>query len=104
MIKPNEVFSEFQNRLKTFPDKKTRVREIVEFSVVYGDCFNDKIISLLEEGIDLAREIGDKAGETLCYCNIAFTNRVTGIEVPTKYAISIEDLTQMVNDIKNDVE
>src|SRR5690348_7233436 len=102
MIKPDQVFSEFQDKIKMLPDKKNRVREIAEFSVVYGDCYNVKIISLLENAIDMAREIGDKEGEVLCYCNLAFTNRVTGLNAPTKYDVSFDELIKRVEDVRSD--
>lgn len=102
MKKPNEIFIEFQHKLKTIPDKQVRVREIADFSLIYGDCYGVQIASLLEEGIELAREIDDKVGETLCFCNLAFMNRVTGINSPSKYSITLQELTQMVDDIKID--
>jgi serine phosphatase RsbU (regulator of sigma subunit) len=101
MKKPDEILVEFQDKLKTISDKRTRVQEIVEFSIVYGDCYGLKIITLLEEGIELAREINYKVGETLCFCNVAFMNRVTGLYADSKYIATLQELTQMVNDIKD---
>ena len=102
MKKPDEILIEFQSKLKTLPDKQARVREIADFAVVYGDCYGTKIISLLEEGIELAREIGDKVGEILCFCNLAFVNRVTSINGPVKYSTSLQELTEMVDGLKTD--
>ena len=101
MKKSNEILEEFQNKLETISDKGIRIQEIVEFSLVYGDCYGFKIIGLLEEGIELAREIGDKAGETLCFCNLAFINRVTGVYVDSKYLHTLEELMHMVDEIKD---
>jgi len=100
MKKPDQIFIEFQNKLKSLPDKETCIQEILDFSLIYGDCYGERLIDLLEEGIELAREIDDKVGETLCFCNLVFLTRVTGVDAPSKYSISLEELTQKVDDIK----
>src|SRR5690242_18017204 len=102
MKKPAEILEEFQLKLKNIPDKKLRVKEITEFSVVYGDCFGWELIPLLEEGIETARANGDQSGEVLCFCNLAFMNRVNGLEAPAKYSISLEKLTEMVEALEHD--
>jgi serine phosphatase RsbU (regulator of sigma subunit) len=104
MKKPAEILAEFQEKLKKIHDRKGRVREIVEFSVVYGDCYGAGITPLLEYGIEEARATGDKVGETLCFCNLAFMNRVTGMNSPAKYTVSLQDLTLMVDEIKSEPE
>ncbi|WP_317897007.1 tetratricopeptide repeat protein [Aurantibacillus circumpalustris] len=100
MKKPSEILTEFENKLKTIKDPKERIKEIVDFSVIYGDNYSTEILPLLEEGIELAREIGDKVGETLCFCNLSFLIRVTGVKLDSKYSTTLEELTQMVQDIK----
>lgn len=104
MKKPEEVFIDFREKLVKVSDKKSRVREIVDFSIVYGDCYGSRIIELLEEGIVLAKESDDKVGETLCYCNLAFTNRVTGLNAPSPYAVTFPELSKMVEDISFDLD
>lgn len=101
MKKASDIFEEFKNKLNDLPDKQMRIREIVDFSVVYGDCYAGKLNTLLEEGIELAREMGDKVGETLCFCNLAFMDRVTGLNLRSKYSVNLQELTQMVDGIKS---
>jgi serine phosphatase RsbU (regulator of sigma subunit) len=104
MKKPNEIFIEFQNKLDVLADKKSRVQEIVEFSVIYGDNYGVKIIPFLEQGIELSREINDKSGEILCFCNLAFIDRVTGVMKSSKYSNTLQELTEKVESIKTDPE
>jgi serine phosphatase RsbU (regulator of sigma subunit) len=100
MKKPAEILMQFQSRLRSIPDKQARVREIVDFSVIYGDCYGASLVPILEEGIEMAREGGDKVGETLCFCNLAFMNRVSGESAPAKYSTTLPQLIQMVEEIK----
>src|SRR6202008_2445011 len=102
MKKATEIFTEFQTRLDSISVPEVRVQEIIDFSLVYGDCYGIKIAGFLEYGIELSRETGNKVGETLCFCNLAFMNRVTGVNTPSKYSITLPELTQMVDEIKTD--
>jgi serine phosphatase RsbU (regulator of sigma subunit) len=104
MKSPTEILTEFQNKLDTIPDKKRYIREIVEFSTIYGDNYGSGIVTLIEKGLELSKEIGDKVGEVLCYCHLGFVNRTTGQEPSGKNMLSLDELRKMVDEIKHDQE
>jgi hypothetical protein len=93
MKSPTEILTEFENKLDTIPDKKRYIREIIEFSTIYGDNYGYGIVRLVEKGIELSKEIGDKVGEVLCYCHLGFANRTTGLEPSGKYTLSLDELS-----------
>ncbi|MGZ3865756.1 MAG: tetratricopeptide repeat protein [Bacteroidia bacterium] len=103
MKKHNEIFENFKTHLLSLPSDQKRVEEIVEFSIVYGDSYGEKIAPLMEEGMKLAQKINYRTGETLCYYNLLFfQGRTQGGAAMSDDRYAQDNLLEMVEKIKDD--
>jgi serine phosphatase RsbU (regulator of sigma subunit) len=100
MRKPIEILNEFEHKLLAQPSDKARVEEIIYFAQIYGDCFGDKIVPILERGIELSRKIDYVVGETLSFCNLAFFSRVSSSATLGKYTAGVKELEESVERTK----
>lgn len=102
MKKPQEILDDFRKELDATPDKKQKVEKILEFGLTFGDNFGDRMINLFEEGIAISKEINFKAGEVICFYNVLFFVGMTKGVQDAKYRLSLEDATNMLNELKHD--
>lgn len=103
MRKHTEILDNFENHLHSIPDKKKQVEEIIEFVLIYGDSYGDKIAPLLEKGINISKSIGFETGEVICYYNFLFWAGGTGTILNSKQHTSHEELVEMLENIKGDI-
>lgn len=102
MKKPSEILSEFNAHIDSLPDKEKQVREIIDFLMIYGDTYGDKILPVINKGISIARSINFEAGETFCQYHLMFWQGVTQGNTTSVNQISMEDLAKMLDKLKGD--
>ncbi len=102
MKKPDQIISEFKEQLNGIPDKKEKVEAILEFVLIYGDTFGETIVEIFENGIEMSKEIGFKAGEIICYLNLMFFGGITKGLASGKHYHTIEEIIEKLLDLKND--
>jgi tetratricopeptide (TPR) repeat protein len=102
--KPQEILDEFETKLETITDTRLKVREIINFVIVYGDSYGVKMEPLIGRGINLSREVGFEAGEVICYFNLAFFSNATGAGALAKYDRTFPEIVEMISKLKGDTE
>jgi tetratricopeptide (TPR) repeat protein len=101
--KHNEIFENFKTHLLSIPSEQQRVDEIIEFCIIYGDSYGEKIAPLLEEGMNLSKKNNYQTGEILCYYNLLFLKgRTQGGSAMDEGGKAISPLLEMIDKIKND--
>lgn len=96
-----EILNDLRVRLGNMPEKKEQIKEILDFIIIYADSYGAKIIPLIEEAIDMAKEHGDPDGELIGYFTLYFTTAVTQSGIRSKYLLSLEDLATRLENIKH---
>jgi serine phosphatase RsbU (regulator of sigma subunit) len=75
--KIDQIVSGFHTSLENIQDLKQKVIAIIDFSIYYGDTAAEKIIPILETGVEISRKIGFNGGEAICIANLSFINLLT---------------------------
>jgi serine phosphatase RsbU (regulator of sigma subunit) len=70
--KPQEILEQFNLKLSNESDPKTQVNHIIDFCIIYGDTYGDKIVPLIDKGISISRQIDFEPGEIICHYNRTF--------------------------------
>lgn len=104
MKKPQQIISEFEQKLNALTDKKAKVVEILDFALLYGDSFGEDIIKILEDGTEISKEIGFKQGEVICYIHLLFFGSMTKGHAETKYSRNVNEIIEMLESIQDDHE
>ncbi len=102
MKKPEQILLEINQKIDAMPDKKEQVRAIIDFIMLYGDTYGDKILPIINKGINISKSIGFEAGETFCYYNLVFWQGATQGNVNSIYGASMDQLSSMVEKLKSD--
>jgi serine phosphatase RsbU (regulator of sigma subunit) len=100
--KPEEILQEFNTKLNATPNKKEKVYAVIDFVMIYGDSYSREIIPILDQGLNISREIGFEAGEIICLYNLAFFNQVTQGEVFSRHISSMTDLHSLAEKMKGE--
>jgi tetratricopeptide (TPR) repeat protein len=98
--KPTEILNDFEKKISSIPDKKVRINEILEFVNIYGDTFSQKIVPLIEKGIELSREIEYEAGEIICFFNLSFFTSMTQGKIESPISYAMPDYIVMIEKLK----
>jgi serine phosphatase RsbU (regulator of sigma subunit) len=101
--KPEEILLEFKKKVSSIEDKRLKVIAIIDFAMIYGDSYGNKIVPILDEGITLAREIGFDGAEAICYHNLNFFNVVTQGRFISRHMDTIPDNVTMLEKLKTDI-
>lgn len=104
MRKPQEILDDFRKEIDATFDKKQKVEKILEFGLIFGDNFGDRMVDLFEEGIALSKEINFKGGEVICYYNVLFFIGMTKGGQKSGYSLSLEETTNMIKELEHDSE
>ena len=95
-----EILDNFTEGLEEIRDPKAVVEEILEFALVYGDSYGERLTPLLEKAMRASKEIGFTAGEILAHYHIVFFQDMTQGPLRASQAGSnmpnLEELSQLL--------
>ncbi len=72
MKKQEDILVEFYHRLETIADKQDQLRYIIDFIIIYGDSFGNRILPIFDRGIALSKEVMNEGAEMIFYYNLLF--------------------------------
>jgi tetratricopeptide (TPR) repeat protein len=96
----DQILEELKVKIDSIPDKKEKIEEIIFFVLIYGDSFGERNVPLLEQGIQLSKEINFECGEVLCQYNLMFFGGMTQGHFNSKYNRTLPELVQMLDKLK----
>jgi tetratricopeptide (TPR) repeat protein len=100
---PAEITTMLYAQMTELSPEEREVVGIIDFAVIYGDSYGEKIIPLLEKGVALSKKINYVAGEVICNFNLKFFYILTKGSLDSNHkAPSIRELTDMLELIKGD--
>jgi serine phosphatase RsbU (regulator of sigma subunit) len=100
---PEVILKEFESSLNRHAGAEQKVRAIIEFVVIYGDSLGDRIVPLLEKGIELATASGFETGRIICIYNLWFFSDRTG-QTGAVESNGMQEIPAMVEQLKADPE
>lgn len=104
MKKPQEILTDFLNKLETVEDPKEKVRSIVDFVVIYGDSHRTQVEEIVKLGVSISREIAYREGEIICYLNLIFFEAMTSGTGVTEAQIDIQHIYELLEELKTDLD
>jgi hypothetical protein len=62
-----QILSEFESKLSEINDPKEQLKTIIDFAIIYNDCYGDRITPYLERIAEKTKVIGYEVGPIICY-------------------------------------
>ena len=77
MKKPDDILKELRVRVDAIPDENKKVRELLDFILIYGDSYGSKIVPYIDEAITICKKNGFEIEAIICYLNLLFFKGMT---------------------------
>jgi tetratricopeptide (TPR) repeat protein len=99
MLAQKEHILKFLELLKSMPDTKEKVWEVVSFTTTYAETSDPTLRLIHEEGVNTSRRIGYRIGELMCLHNQQFLTLITaGNPGPNVTGLTLAELVEKVKE------